>query len=89
MWLGLPGKGMFILWLGPRRGYNFQKAGAIRHYVVAFESDGNQYEIRTSGPIAGSEKAWNVYALHLPARELKGPLFGVDRLGDCSLGHLQ
>jgi len=56
MWLGLPVKGMFILSLGPRRGYNFQKAGAIRHYVVAFEFDGNQYEIRTSGPIADSEK---------------------------------
>jgi len=29
----------------------------------------------------------DVNALHLTARELKGPLFGVDRLGDCTLGH--
>lgn len=89
MWLGLPGQGMFILSLGPREGYKFQKAGAIRNHVIAFQSGGSQYEIRTSGPIAGSEKAWNLYVLHLPAREMKGPLFGVDRLGSCTLAHLQ
>src|SRR5215467_9079987 len=32
-------------------------------------------------------KSMDVNALHLTARELKGPLFGVDRLGDCTLGH--
>ena len=29
MWLGLPGRGVYILSLGPREGYSFQKAGAI------------------------------------------------------------
>jgi len=89
MWLGLPGQGMYILSLAPREGYNFQKAGAIRNHVIAFQSDRNQYEIRTSGPIAGAEKAWNLYVLHLPEMEMKGPLFGVDRLGSCTLAHLK
>jgi hypothetical protein len=88
LWLGLPGQGMYILSLAPREGYNFQKAGAIRNHVIAFQSGGNQYEIRTSGPIAGAEKAWNLYVLHLPEREMKGPLFGVDRLGSCTLAHV-
>ena len=34
MWLGLPGRGMYILSLGPREGYSFQKAGAIRNNVI-------------------------------------------------------
>jgi len=88
MWLGLPHQGMYILSLAPREGYKFQKAGAIRNHVIAFQSDGNQYEIRTSGPIAGAEKAWDLYVLHLPEMEMKGPLFGVDRLGSCTLAHL-
>jgi len=67
----------------------FQKAGAIRNHVITFQSDGNQFEIRTSGPIAGAEKAWNLYLLHLPEMEMKGPLFGVDRLGSCTLAHLR
>jgi hypothetical protein len=80
---------MYILSLAPREGYNFRKAGAIRNHLIAFQSDGNQYEIRTSGPIAGTEKAWNLYVLHLPEREMKGPLFGVDRLGSCTLSQLK
>jgi len=88
MWLGLPGQGMYILSLVPREGYQFRKAGAIRNHVIAFQSGGNHYEIRTSGPIAGAGKAWNLYVLHLPEMEMKGPLFGVDRLGSCTLAHL-
>jgi hypothetical protein len=88
MWLGLPGRGMYILSLGPREGYSFRKAGAIHNNVIAFQDGDDQYEIRTSGAILGSDKAWNLYVLHLPDRELKGPLFGVDRLGSCTLGFL-
>ncbi len=88
MWLGLPGQGLYILSLAPREGYTFQKAGAIRNHVIAFQAGGNRYEIRTSGPIAGAGKAWNLYVLHLPEMEMKGPLFGVDRLGSCTLAHL-
>ena len=88
MWLGLTGRGMYILSLAPREGYNFQKAGAIRDNVIAFDDGDSRYEIRTSGPILGSDKAWNLWVLHLPEREMKGPLFGVDRLGHCTLGFL-
>ncbi len=85
MWLGLPGQGMYILSLAPREGNNFQKAGAIRNHVIAFHNGGNQYEIRTSGPILGLDRAWSLYVQHLPDMEMKGPLFGVDRLGSCTL----
>lgn len=43
MWLVLPGRGMYILSLGPREGYSFQKAGTIRNNVIAFHDDDNQY----------------------------------------------
>jgi len=89
IWLGLPGRGMYILSLAPREGYDFQKAGAIRNHVITFHGGGEQYEIRTSGPIAGADKAWNLYVLHEPTREMKGPLFGMDRLGSCTLGFLR
>jgi hypothetical protein len=89
MWLGLPGRGMYILSLARREGYDFHKAGAIRNNVIAFHDGDNEYEIRTSGPILGSDRTWNLYVLHLPARELKGPLFGVDRLGSCTLANLR
>lgn len=80
MWLAIPGRGGFVLSLVPRAGYKFQKTGAIRNHAITFQWGGNDYEIRTSGPIAGSNKAWNLYVLHLPEWEPKGPLFGVDRL---------
>ena len=85
MWLGLPGRGMYILSLTPREGYTFQKSGTIRNHVITFQGAGEEYEIRTSGPIAGADKAWNLYVLHLPKMEMKGPLFGVDRLGHGTL----
>jgi hypothetical protein len=89
MWLGLPGRGTYILSLAPREGYDFQKAGAIRNHVIMFQDGGDHFEIRTSGPIAGSARAWNLYVLHEPTYEMKGPLFGVDRLGSCTLGFLR
>lgn len=89
IWLGLPGRGMYILSLAPRQGYDFQKAGAIRNHVIAFQDGSDHFEIRTSSPIAGAGKAWNLYMLHEPTREMKGPLFGVDRLGSCTLGFLR
>lgn len=85
IWLGLPGRGMYVLSLAPREGRDFQKSGAIRNNVIAFHDGDDQYEIRTSGPILGTDKAWNLYVLHLPEQEMKGPLFGVDRLGSCTL----
>lgn len=88
MWLGLPGHGMYVLSLVPRAGYNFQEAGAIRDRIIAFESDGTRYEIRTSGPVAGPGNAWRLYVLHLPEHEMKGPLFGIDRLGSCTLAQV-
>ena len=85
IWLALPGRGTYVLSLAPREGYNFKKSGAIRSHVITFHGGGEQYEIRTSGPILGSDKAWNLYVLHLPELEMKGPLFGVDRLGGGTL----
>jgi hypothetical protein len=88
LWLGLPGRGMYVLSLTPRDGYRFEKSGAIRNHVITFQDGSERYEIRTSAPIAGAGKAWNLYVLHLPKHEMKGPLFGIDRLGHCTLGKL-
>ena len=85
MWLGVPNRGMYILSVMPRAGEDFHKAGAIRNDVISFQDDGNRYEIRTSGPILGADRVWNLYVEHLPKMEMKGPLFGVDRLGHCTL----
>jgi len=89
IWLGLPDGGMYILSLRLREGYGFQKAGAIHANVITFHDGINQYEIRTSGPILAADGAWSVYLLHLSDMEMKGPLFGVDRLGSCTLAHLK
>jgi hypothetical protein len=89
IWLGLPGRGMYILSLDPLEGHGFQKAGAIHANVITFHDGGNQYEIRTSGPILASDGTWTLYLLHRSDMEMKGPLFGVDRIGSCTLGFLK
>ena len=67
MWLGLQGRGGYTLSMMPCYGYKFKKAGAILDHAIVFESDGDHFELRTSGPIAGSGAAWNLYALHDPS----------------------
>jgi hypothetical protein len=89
IWLGLPGRGMYILSLRPREGYDFQKAGAIHANVITFHDGLTQYEIRTSRPILASDGSWTLYLLHRSDMEMKGPLFGVDRIGSCTLGYLK
>ena len=82
MWLALPWRGRFILSLIPRPGFDLTASGAIRNHVITFTSGGDEYEIRTSAPIAGLGKAWNLYVLHQPLWEPKGPLFGIGHLDD-------
>lgn len=89
IWLALPGSGMYILSLDAHDGYGFQKAGAVHGNVIAFHDAGNQYEIRTSGPILASDGAWTLYLLHRSDMEMKGPLFGVDQIGSCTLAYLK
>ncbi len=89
IWLGVPHHGMYVLSLAPRDGYDFQKAGSIRNNIITFRDAQDEYEIRTAGPILGEGRAWNLYMRHLPDMEMKGPLFGVDRLGTCTLAHLR
>jgi hypothetical protein len=64
LWFAFPNRGRHVLSLAPHEG--FQKAGAIRGSVLAFQADGEQYEIRASGPIVGSGGAWNLYVYHDP-----------------------
>jgi hypothetical protein len=59
-----PGEGRYVLSLAPHDG--FVKSGTVRDNIVAFQSDGRRYEIQFESPIAGSEKAWNLYVLHDP-----------------------
>jgi hypothetical protein len=59
-----PGHGRYILSLAPHDG--FVKSGTVRANVIAFQFNGRQYEIQLGAPIAGSDKAWNLYVLHDP-----------------------
>jgi hypothetical protein len=65
MWFYFPGQGRYLLSLTPHSG--FIKSGAIRGSNVTFSADGHSYEIRLKDPIAGTEKAWNLYSLRDPA----------------------
>ncbi len=80
MWLALPGRGRYVLSLVSHAGYDFSKSGSVRNHVIMFKADGAEYEIRTSGAIAGINKAWNLYVLHQREWKPKGPLFGLGRL---------
>lgn len=80
MWLTLPGRGAYTLSLVPCEGYNFVKSGEILDHAILFQADGERYELRTSGPILGSGRAWNLYVLHDPSVDPKGPVLGFEDL---------
>jgi hypothetical protein len=62
LWYYFPGRGRYLLSLAPHEG--FTKAGVVRANIVTFSADGHDYEIRMVDPIAGREKAWNLYVMH-------------------------
>lgn len=80
IWVAAPNEGRYILSLQPREG--FSKSGAIRDNVISFQSDGQQYEIRTVDPILGSKGAWNLYVMHDTQYHARPGLIqiGIDRL---------
>jgi len=65
MWFYFPGRGRYLLSLAPHEG--FAKAGVVRASSMTFSADGNDYEIRLVDPIAGTEKAWNLYVMRDPS----------------------
>jgi hypothetical protein len=65
LWFYFPGRGRYLLSLTPHDG--FTKAGVVRANVVTFSADGHDYAIHMVDPIAGREKAWNLYVMHDPA----------------------
>jgi hypothetical protein len=68
LWIYVPGEGRFVLSLAPRAGLT--KAGAVRGKRITFTWESHEYELRLIGPLAGLEKAWNLYvtrdAAYLP-----------------------
>jgi hypothetical protein len=82
VWFYYPGQGRYILSLVPHEG--FSQTGAVRDNVIAFQGEGQQFEIRTMKLIVGQSKgAWNLYVLHDPSYQLKERdqvQFGTDRL---------
>jgi hypothetical protein len=83
LWFAVPDRGRYILSLTPREG--FPRAGSIRDNVVEFQAGGDRYEYRSSSPILGQGKAWNLYLLHDPRYRPKAtrePMVfaGIDRL---------
>jgi len=79
-WLTAPNQGRYILSLTPQSG--FQKAGTIRDNVIAFRSDGQEYEIRMVSPVLGAKGAWNLYVMHDPRFQSRADMIsvGLDRL---------
>jgi hypothetical protein len=79
IWLSAPNEGRYILSVVPHDG--FQQTGTIRDNVISFQSDGQQYEIRTLDPILGSKGAWNLYVMHDAQFRAKSFIsLGLDRL---------
>ena len=79
LWFSIPGRGRYVLSLAPHDG--FQRAGSIRDNVIAFQADGEQVELRTSGPIVGSGGSWNLYLLRDPLFPSRNSVqYGTDRL---------
>ena len=68
-WVYFPGHPRYILSLAPAPG--FQKAGAIRDNAIQFAADGQEYEIRFGGPIAGAGNAFNLYMARDPSYQPK------------------
>jgi hypothetical protein len=83
MWFYFPGQGRYLLSLAPHEG--FTKAGVVRATNITFSADGHDYQIRVTDPVAGTEKAWNLYvmrdAAYLPRPAIVKSVVGsADRL---------
>jgi hypothetical protein len=82
-WAYFPGQGRFVLSLAPRA--ELKKIGTVRGKRISFTWEGHAYEIRTAEPLAGVEKAWNLYiardAAYLPRSVLTNAVvMSADRL---------
>jgi hypothetical protein len=66
IWFALGERGRFVLSLVPRPGYQFRKAGSVRHNTIAFEWDGDTYEWESSLPVVGTGGNWNLWVLRDP-----------------------
>jgi hypothetical protein len=83
IWFVVPGRGRYILSLGPHDG--FRKSGAVRDNVLTF----GDCEYRASAPILGAGKAWNLYVFQDLRYRSDGALTvsgGVDRLENLLAG---
>jgi hypothetical protein len=83
VWVYLPGRGRYILSLVPHAG--FVKAGVVRGAHMAFQADGQHFEVRLGRPLAGTHAPWNLYVLHDPRYvplpgQAASVLVGADRL---------
>lgn len=70
VWFSLGDRGRFVFSLVERPGYQFQKVGAVRHNVVAFEWGGDKYEWESNLPVVGTGGNWNLWVLHDPDYKL-------------------
>ena len=66
IWFSLGDRGRFVFSLVERPGFRFQKVGAVRNNVVAFEWGGDRYEWESSLPVVGTGGSWNLWVLHDP-----------------------
>ena len=62
----VPEKGRFIFSLFPHNDFNFQKAAALESNKIAFDSNGERFELISDEPIVAGGGDWNLWILFDP-----------------------
>lgn len=66
LWFHLPDKGLFVVSLAPRDGYDFRRIGVLSGDKIAFRLGNDEYEWISSERFLPIEGAWRLWVLHVP-----------------------
>jgi hypothetical protein len=61
--LYIPGKGVFVLSIKQREGYDFQKLGVVEGNKISFSHGGDKYEWVSREPVIAQGGIWNLWVL--------------------------
>jgi hypothetical protein len=61
--LYVPGKGVFVLSIKQREGYDFQKLGVVERNKISFSHGGDKYEWVSREPVIAQGGIWNLWVL--------------------------
>jgi hypothetical protein len=66
LWFHVPEKGLFVVSLEPREGYDFRRIGFLSGNKVSFQLGSDEYEWTSSEAFLPIEGAWRLWVLHVP-----------------------